>query len=105
MVEPPRIALGPSVFQTALRTSYNKTPISINFPKYIHSFIISPKFTMKMFNNFILPYYIFFSKNIICDVYIMKFLIIFNNNVPLLVISIYKISNSCIELSTILSML
>ena len=35
----------------------------------------------------------------------MKIFIIFNNNIPLFIISIYKISNSCIELSAILSML
>ena len=104
-VEPPGIAPDLSVFQTILRTSYNKTQISINFPKHIHSFIISPKFTMKMFNNFILPYYVLFSKNIIFDVSIMKFFIIFDNNISLFVICIYKISNSRIELSTILSVL
>lgn len=35
VVEPPRIALGPSDFQSALRTSYNKTPLEKLKDSYI----------------------------------------------------------------------
>ena len=60
---------------------------------------------MKMFNDFILSFQIFLSKNIIFNVFIMCRFIILKYNILFFIICINKITNTSIELSTILCML
>ena len=58
-----------------------------------------------MLNDLLLPFQIFFSKDIVLNIYIMNWFIILKHNILLFVISIYKITNICVEFSTIHCML
>ena len=60
---------------------------------------------MKIFNNFVLSFYIFFSKNIIFNINIMFRFIVFKCNIFFFIICIKPITNSGIKFTTIFSML
>lgn len=60
---------------------------------------------MEMFNDFLLSFQIFLSKNVVFNIFIMCRFIILKHNILFFVIRINKITNSSVKLSAILRVL